>query len=591
MTALLALVIVAAIIVVPAGVVRHSSAGRRRLRDHNRALNTLGHITSMHAEPGTPDGSHSGFSTLQGQPEEPPGVDLRSSAEVMSSQAHVRVVSATAPAPLPAPKPLTGGWRPTRATGAAPFRRPGHPHEDLTAGGQVPGEEPADAVVGGPNWERVRAIPADRHASEPPADAPPPAGDPGPTSTAVTSEPPLTSESPVAEAEGTEEPGAEPEAVEPIAAHEVQPTGPDATEASTPGTPIDDDHLDGDEEAVSGTFPGADPTVAGFVVSAPPPAEPTEVLAAEARPWRNWAAAISSLPAAEDPPTEDADGRDAHIETAGASPETAGGRQVDADGADSDGTPGSTIPAESVTAPVPAVPAEVAPAEDATSEPADQEAANPVSAGADALADRPMWRPTVARFDDVGLAPLPGAGSMPSPRGRHHRHSGSRRKKRNGSRRRAIAGVVAAVVVLAAAGVVADRELSHSTPQAAATPPRATKTVPHPKAPSTTVRTRTTIPPAPYKLLSSSPGNAVYKLTSKAQITVKAVGSCWIEMRKPNGAGTTVFVQTLAAGQRHSVTGPAWVRLGDPTEVVITVNGRTVRPPVTKGAPYNVQFQ
>lgn len=79
---------------------RRNRYGRRFARRQQEALDRLGHL-----------------STTSG------GADLPSPA-VAPRQAHVRVVSADAEPPPLTPRPLTGGWRPTRATGAAPFRRP-----------------------------------------------------------------------------------------------------------------------------------------------------------------------------------------------------------------------------------------------------------------------------------------------------------------------------------------------------------------------------------------------------------------------------------------------------------------------------------
>ena len=74
--------------------------GARLARRQRRALDTLGAISGRSvAAPLAPgDGS--------------------------APQAHVRVVAEGDAPPAVTPRPLTGGWRPTRATGAAPFRTP-----------------------------------------------------------------------------------------------------------------------------------------------------------------------------------------------------------------------------------------------------------------------------------------------------------------------------------------------------------------------------------------------------------------------------------------------------------------------------------
>lgn len=97
--------LVAAVLVVVTGASgsflrRRRSAGRTTRRQR-QALETLGHISSA-----------------------PRPVETVTASQEATRQAHVRVVAADAAPPLPTPKPLAGGWRPTRATGAAPFRQP-----------------------------------------------------------------------------------------------------------------------------------------------------------------------------------------------------------------------------------------------------------------------------------------------------------------------------------------------------------------------------------------------------------------------------------------------------------------------------------
>src|SRR5579875_2528391 len=157
MTGLLALLLVAVLIVIPAVVMRWTNAAHRRARSHHRALDALGHITSS-APAGRVETTRT---TVPFGSTAPPGgkADLdgnpRLATDHLGSQAYVRVVSSDSPAPLPAPRPLTGGWRPTRATGAAPFRRPGVSPE--TAGFEQPEALPGQ-LSGRDGVEHVRAF-------------------------------------------------------------------------------------------------------------------------------------------------------------------------------------------------------------------------------------------------------------------------------------------------------------------------------------------------------------------------------------------------------------------------------------------------
>jgi hypothetical protein len=81
-------------------------------------------------------------------------------------------------------------------------------------------------------------------------------------------------------------------------------------------------------------------------------------------------------------------------------------------------------------------------------------------------------------------------------------------------------------------------------------------------------------------------------LTSRAaSIVVKASGPCWIEVKAGSPKGQVVYVGTLEAGQRSSVTGPAWIRLGDPPHVAVSVDGTPMRVPGAAAAvPLDLQF-
>jgi hypothetical protein len=93
-------------------------------------------------------------------------------------------------------------------------------------------------------------------------------------------------------------------------------------------------------------------------------------------------------------------------------------------------------------------------------------------------------------------------------------------------------------------------------------------------------------------LLTYGAGTATYQLTSRsASIVVTSRGPCWIEVKAGSPLGQTIYEGTLEAGQRSSVTGPAWIRLGDPPYVAVTVDGTHMRVPgATEAAPLNLQF-
>jgi hypothetical protein len=106
-----------------------------------------------------------------------------------------------------------------------------------------------------------------------------------------------------------------------------------------------------------------------------------------------------------------------------------------------------------------------------------------------------------------------------------------------------------------------------------------------------------TTPPAtvasyPAVLVSTSGGTATYQLSSpSASIVVTAKGRCWLEVRANSPLGQIVYEGILEAGQQSSVTGPAWLRVGDPPEVAVRVDGtRMPVPGSTHAVPLNLQF-
>ncbi len=75
-------------------------------------------------------------------------------------------------------------------------------------------------------------------------------------------------------------------------------------------------------------------------------------------------------------------------------------------------------------------------------------------------------------------------------------------------------------------------------------------------------------------------------------LTMVAKGSCWVQVRQGDG-GPVVFEATLQAGQTKTVdgTGNLWLRLGNPSNVALTIGGRQVSMSVAPGIPYNVVFE
>jgi len=121
------------------------------------------------------------------------------------------------------------------------------------------------------------------------------------------------------------------------------------------------------------------------------------------------------------------------------------------------------------------------------------------------------------------------------------------------------------------------------------------------QAPTTTAPVRVTTttttsspapPPKPAYLVSTSSGTATYQLTApSASIVVVASGPCWIEVRVGTRAGRVVYEGTLEDGNLSRVTGPAWIRLGDPVYAHVAVDGDQMAiPGVKRAVPLNLQF-
>jgi hypothetical protein len=75
-------------------------------------------------------------------------------------------------------------------------------------------------------------------------------------------------------------------------------------------------------------------------------------------------------------------------------------------------------------------------------------------------------------------------------------------------------------------------------------------------------------------------------------VVVTASAPCWTEVAATSG-GTILSEQTLTQGQVKTIPANSslWVRLGDPSNVKVTMNGMVVQlPPSVDGSPYNLTF-
>ena len=191
----------------------------------------------------------------------------------------------------------------------------------------------------------------------------------------------------------------------------------------------------------------------------------------------------------------------------------------------------------------------------------------------------------------------------------------------NAGRQRRLAAqalVAASVALVVAAGAVYVAVGGRFHLSGQANGPSSATSLPksHPTAPPTSRAAATTRPPAtttrsssvtttttpatttpttllkPVQLLSTVKGTDTYQLHSKtASIVVKATGPCWVEVRVGGPAGQVVTEETLQAGQQAKVTGPAWIRLGDPPYASVLVDGTPTTIPGSKyGVPLNLDF-
>ena len=234
----------------------------------------------------------------------------------------------------------------------------------------------------------------------------------------------------------------------------------------------------------------------------------------------------------------------------------------------------------------------------------------------------PVVQPQVFYFDDAtrggGPRPLPedrghaanGRGAVPAALVAPGPPPGDRAGAEAGADKAAptlrspgLRPLAIAAVSVAVAGVALGVELARpgrrapSPPPAphrpGAPPPR--RGLPRPRwppPPPAAAPPAPTVPAEPAVLVSANAGTATYQLTSPtASIVVKASGPCWIEVKAGNPTGQVVVEETLSAGQRSSVTGPAWIRLGDPPHVAVIVDGTAMSVPGAGTAvPIDLQF-
>jgi Domain of unknown function (DUF4115) len=235
----------------------------------------------------------------------------------------------------------------------------------------------------------------------------------------------------------------------------------------------------------------------------------------------------------------------------------------------------------------------------------------------------PIVQPQVFYFDDLSSRSEAGDGSARKARrlGRRRRHSDvtaehllpalppppafdvNHRPSTGGDGtkggRKSVAGLVlaaAAICVAVAAigitllglpgqGTPATHNAAKSGPPTSAHPTSTTSVAPK--------SSPTTAPVAkPAVLVSSQNGTATYQLRSaSASIVVSASGPCWLEVRANSPLGQIVYEGTLEAGVHFSVTGPAWIRLGNPPAAAVKVNGTPMTVPGAQLAvPVNLQF-
>jgi hypothetical protein len=220
-----------------------------------------------------------------------------------------------------------------------------------------------------------------------------------------------------------------------------------------------------------------------------------------------------------------------------------------------------------------------------------------------------------ASAGDESLAPSAASASASASAAGTALPSTAARRGSNRQRRLAAQALVAASVALVVAGgaVYLAVEGSGQSPRRVGAPktsnpvastggrstPASTSAPASTNPPTSSTSTSTTVTtlPKPVQLISSVKNAATgttdtYRLgSSTASIVVKAAGPCWVEVRVGGPAGQVKVEETLQAGEQATVSGAAWIRLGDPPYASVLVDGTPTTVPGSKsGVPLNLNF-
>lgn len=200
-----------------------------------------------------------------------------------------------------------------------------------------------------------------------------------------------------------------------------------------------------------------------------------------------------------------------------------------------------------------------------------------------APASSPVWRPVVAMLTCAAH----GARAVLARAKNRGEGRSSGLHAQRGRLGWAAAFVATVVLTMVVGSLVSSGGGSDSS--SASRPARRTPAPSKPSAPSNSAAQQI----AAIEPVSSDASGARFAVNqSPFTLTMVAKGSCWVQVRQGDG-GPVVFEATLQAGQTKTVdgTGNLWLRLGDPSNVALTIGGRQVSMSVAPGTPYNVVFQ